>query len=255
MGWTIEVYSTSLSNYFSSSNRHCYHQPVPPLSHLLVCWDSSHYDHLDVNTISSLGPNISYFVPLGNKEWFTHNFAKYKHVREMDWWDEHTWKSSDEKKQLTIACTPCQHFSGRGIFDRNVTLWSSWTLLGTKRFFFGGYPQSTRFFLLFLSSHPHFLSISTITFAVLISGIPDIGLLQTDRTKKPSHAVQPSAKSAKNTAPLILPGTPLSHFPYISPSPPYSFSRNMNTPVPFPKIWILLSPFPKYEYSYPVSPI
>ena len=78
-------------------------------------------------------------MPLGNKEWFTNNFAAYKNVREMDWWDETTWKSDDDKKQLSIACTPCQHFSGRGLFDRNQTLWSSWSILGTKRYFFGGY--------------------------------------------------------------------------------------------------------------------
>jgi len=58
----------------------------------------------------------------------------------MDWWDERLWKDpKNEKKSLTIACTPCQHFSGRGLFDRNQTLWSSWSILGTKRYYFAGY--------------------------------------------------------------------------------------------------------------------
>jgi N-acyl-phosphatidylethanolamine-hydrolysing phospholipase D len=116
-------------------------QYFPILALLIV---SSHYDHLDINTISSLGPNISYYVPLGNKEWFNSNFSTYKHVHEMDWWDEKAWKhpTDDKKMPLTIACTPCQHFSGRGLFDRNHTLWSSWTVLGSKKYFFGGYTHS-----------------------------------------------------------------------------------------------------------------
>ena len=58
----------------------------------------------------------------------------------MDWWDEHDWKHpTEEKKSLKIVCTPCQHFSGRGLFDRNQTLWSSWSILGSKRYYFGGY--------------------------------------------------------------------------------------------------------------------
>lgn len=140
MAWTVEIYSTSLSNYFPTSNRHRHHLPVS-LIPLDYPNNSSHYDHLDINTITSLGPNISYFVPLGNKEWFTSNFSTYKNVKEMDWWDEHTWKSEDQKKELKVACTPCQHFSGRGLFDRNQTLWSSWSILGTRRYFFGGYAD------------------------------------------------------------------------------------------------------------------
>ena len=29
---------------------------------------------------------------------------------------------------LIITCTPAQHFSGRGLFDRNATLWASWAI-------------------------------------------------------------------------------------------------------------------------------
>src|SRR5271168_1356648 len=127
---TCEIYSTSLSNYLTSTNRHCHHLAVQCLLSNTYTDCSSHYDHLDVNTIATLGPNISYFVPLGNKAWFKSNFSKYNNVNELDWWEEYKWKHpSDEKKQLTVACTPCQHFSGRGLFDRNDTLWSSWTVL------------------------------------------------------------------------------------------------------------------------------
>ena len=40
---------------------------------------------------------------------------------------------------LDVVCTPCQHFSGRGLLDRNKTLWASWVVDAKgKRFFFGG---------------------------------------------------------------------------------------------------------------------
>lgn len=58
----------------------------------------------------------------------------------MDWWDEQIWQHpSKNQNSLTIACTPCQHFSGRGLFDDNKTLWSSWSIIGSKRYYFAGY--------------------------------------------------------------------------------------------------------------------
>lgn len=93
----------------------------------------NHYDHLDFETLKALGPDVTYFVPLGNKEWFAS--LKYPHMYECDWWDRHQFKDLD------IICTPCQHFTGRGLTDRYRTLWSSWVVKSEKinqRFFFGG---------------------------------------------------------------------------------------------------------------------
>ena len=40
---------------------------------------------------------------------------------------------------MTIACTPSKHFSGRGLKDRNKTLWCSWVITGEKtNIFFSG---------------------------------------------------------------------------------------------------------------------
>ncbi len=40
---------------------------------------------------------------------------------ELDWWESHTLPGTG----LTITAAPSQHFSGRGLKDRNATLWSS----------------------------------------------------------------------------------------------------------------------------------
>ena len=42
----------------------------------------------------------------------------------MDWWD--VLPVNDE---IRVMCTPAQHFSGRGMFDRGRTLWCGFALL------------------------------------------------------------------------------------------------------------------------------
>jgi L-ascorbate metabolism protein UlaG (beta-lactamase superfamily) len=41
-------------------------------------------------------------------------------IVELGWWQEYAF---DQK--LLVAAAPAQHFSGRGITDRNKTLWAS----------------------------------------------------------------------------------------------------------------------------------
>lgn len=34
---------------------------------------------------------------------------------------------------IKVTCTPAQHFTGRGLFDRNASLWASWAIEGLHR--------------------------------------------------------------------------------------------------------------------------
>jgi L-ascorbate metabolism protein UlaG (beta-lactamase superfamily) len=65
------------------------------------------------------GPKI--FTGLGVGELLKrkgmNNFA------EMDWWQQ---ISIDDK--IRLQCVPAQHFSGRGMFDSNATLWTGFVL-------------------------------------------------------------------------------------------------------------------------------
>ena len=45
-------------------------------------------------------------------------------VHEMDWWD------SFKVGEVEFVFTPSQHWSARGIADRNQTLWGSWAVFG-----------------------------------------------------------------------------------------------------------------------------
>jgi N-acyl-phosphatidylethanolamine-hydrolysing phospholipase D len=72
-----------------------------------------------------------WFVPLGLKHWLK-SACGVTNVVEMDWSEEATLKvpssssSSTRKPDLEIYCLPCQHFGGRGLTDRNKSLWCSW---------------------------------------------------------------------------------------------------------------------------------
>lgn len=93
----------------------------------------NHYDHLDAHAIDNYRYKGStrVIVPLGLGRFFTKR--GYTHVLEQDWWD--TWVLDD----LTVTTLPAVHFSGRGLFDRNETLWASFAFeSGSERIWFSG---------------------------------------------------------------------------------------------------------------------
>ena len=97
---------------------------LPPVHAVLISHD--HYDHLDTPTIRALGDAPMYYVPLGIKKWLVSKGIAPERVVEMDWWDESELKVAGERVRMTT--TPAQHFSGRSLFNRNGTLWSTWSI-------------------------------------------------------------------------------------------------------------------------------
>lgn len=97
---------------------------LPPI-HVVVI-SHNHYDHLDSKTIKALGNAPMYYVPLGLKAWFKAKGISAERVVEMDWWDERAIEIAGQT--LRITATPSQHFSGRGLSDRDKTLWASWAI-------------------------------------------------------------------------------------------------------------------------------
>ena len=130
----------------------------------IVVISHNHYDHLSYPTVQEIikkNPNVHFFVPLRNKQWFVdqgiHN------VTELDWWESRHIKLSssghaaqgdskdrrligqadksnnDEDIDATIGCLPCQHMSARTAFDKAHTLWASWSVeSGNCKIWFGG---------------------------------------------------------------------------------------------------------------------
>jgi len=117
-----------------------------------IIYSHNHYDHLDRPTLKEIfkeqkNKNCHIICPLGIKVWFQEKLIDIpsEQIIETDWWDdlelahipetidledeEMVNKAIDESKQkITLSCVPCQHNSGRSLFDQNRTLWCGWVL-------------------------------------------------------------------------------------------------------------------------------
>jgi L-ascorbate metabolism protein UlaG (beta-lactamase superfamily) len=99
-----------------------------------VILSHNHYDHLDRGAIVQLAQKTAHFIaPLGVGDILTGWGVPAAKVRQLDWWDSTTVAG------LELVATPAQHFSGRGLFDQNTTLWASWVINAPGlRLFFSG---------------------------------------------------------------------------------------------------------------------
>ena len=107
-------------------------EKLPPIAAVLISHD--HYDHLDYQTIRTIKDKVGHFyVPLGSGVHLRAWGVAPERITEMNWGD------SARLPGLTLRCTPSRHFSGRGLTNRNSTLWSSWVMQSaTKRIFYSG---------------------------------------------------------------------------------------------------------------------
>ncbi|MCK8678080.1 MBL fold metallo-hydrolase [Streptomyces lichenis] len=113
--------------------------PVPlPLAALgpvdVVVISHDHYDHLDLPTIRALATTDTLFaVPLGVGAHLEHWGVPASRLRELDWHE------STEVGGVRLTATPARHFCGRGLRNRQHTLWASWSLAGPEhRIFHSG---------------------------------------------------------------------------------------------------------------------
>ena len=93
-----------------------------PFIHVVLL-SHNHYDHLNVSTLKILHRKFqpTIFTALGIQR-----FLEKKGIPnavEMDWWDERELNSG-----LKLISVPAQHFSGRGMFDRDATLWCGFVI-------------------------------------------------------------------------------------------------------------------------------
>jgi L-ascorbate metabolism protein UlaG (beta-lactamase superfamily) len=107
---------------------------LPRLDAVLVSHD--HYDHLDFTTMRLLRRvNVPIVTSLGVGAHLEAMGIAPERIVELDWWESHRIPGTD----VTFAAVPSQHFSGRGLKDRNRTLWSSWVITANRhRVFFSG---------------------------------------------------------------------------------------------------------------------
>lgn len=101
----------------------------------------NHRDHMDAPSLLAIKrrfPEATVMVPEGNKAWF--DARKFARTYEQAWWSARSFPAQhDGNAALTITCLPAAHWSQRGLFDKNRSLWASWLLEchGYKIYFAG----------------------------------------------------------------------------------------------------------------------
>jgi len=107
---------------------------LPPIDAVVISHD--HYDHLDYPTIRALAKSkVPFVTSLGVGAHLESWGIAPSRITELVWWQSHRVPGTG----LTVTAAPSQHFSGRGLKDRNQTLWSSMVMAGDRhRVFFSG---------------------------------------------------------------------------------------------------------------------
>ena len=108
----------------------------------VVLLSHNHYDHLDLPIIKKIfkihQPKV--ITPLGVKAFLEQN--NISGHGDLDWWDEIVLNDF-----LKVQAVPAQHFSGRGMYDRDATLWCGYVIKRKKGniYFVGdtGYNEKT----------------------------------------------------------------------------------------------------------------
>jgi L-ascorbate metabolism protein UlaG (beta-lactamase superfamily) len=106
---------------------------IPDLDGVLISHD--HMDHLDKKLIMFLSKkNVSFYVPIGVdyilKSWGIPD----KLIFSADWYEDIIIDNA-----IKLTSLPAIHFSGRGLFDKNKSQWTSWVIQGkNKKVYFGG---------------------------------------------------------------------------------------------------------------------
>lgn len=107
---------------------------LPPLDAVIVSHD--HYDHLDYSTMRQMRRmRVPIITSLGVGAHLERFGIAAERIVELDWWESHRVRNTG----LTLTAAPSQHFSGRGLTDRNHTAWSSFAIESERhKVFFSG---------------------------------------------------------------------------------------------------------------------
>ena len=136
--WLTDPVFAERASPFSWAGPKRFHQPpisledLPPIEAVIL--SHNHYDHLDHKAVVQLADKTRYFLaPLGVGDTLVKWGVDASKVRQLDWWQ------GTEVDGIRFVSTPAQHFSGRGLFYGNQTLWCSWVMIdGPRRIFFSG---------------------------------------------------------------------------------------------------------------------
>ena len=92
----------------------------------LVMLSHNHRDHMDTKSILYLHKmfNPLFLVPQGDKNWFLKR--NISSVEQFTWWEQIT------HENVTFSFVPAWHWSQRGLFDHNKSLWGGWVIESSR---------------------------------------------------------------------------------------------------------------------------
>ena len=107
-------------------------QNWPKLDAIIISHD--HYDHLDYPTMKLLvDSEVPFITSLGVGDILEKWGIGKNRITELDWGGK-----VELAADFTITAAPARHFSGRGLTNRNQTLWSSFVIKGPRHNIFYG---------------------------------------------------------------------------------------------------------------------
>ncbi len=113
-------------------------EDLPDIDIILISHD--HYDHLDFPTIEKILEKNSPVILTGLGVNERLKCTGEEKIIGLDWWQDYNFS-----KNIKITFVPARHNSGRGIFDKNKTLWGGFVIesLSGKILFMGdtGYGE------------------------------------------------------------------------------------------------------------------
>lgn len=106
---------------------------LPPIDIVLI--SHNHYDHLDIPTLKMIVKKDDPKIIVGLGVGALLRSEGLSNVEELDWWQKIHFPSSS----IEITFVPARHNSGRGIFDKNKTLWGGFVIESLAgRLYFAG---------------------------------------------------------------------------------------------------------------------
>lgn len=119
-------------------------EDLPKIDYVII--SHNHPDHMDSSSLKKLKKldkisDSKILVPINDKKWFTYRSFDYNNVFESIWWDKLNFKD------IEFTFLPAYHWSQRGIFDYNKSLWGSWMIScnNTNIYFAGDTGYSNHF--------------------------------------------------------------------------------------------------------------
>jgi L-ascorbate metabolism protein UlaG (beta-lactamase superfamily) len=100
----------------------------------IILLSHNHYDHLDIAALTQLRQSFDPTVLAAAGDARLVGPLGFKDMRELDWWDE-----IEFNETLKVTFVPAQHFSARGLLDRQRSLWGGYMIESRgRRVYFGG---------------------------------------------------------------------------------------------------------------------